>query len=181
MAADDRILLILDLDETLIFATEEDLERSPDFRVGPYSVYRRPHLDEFLESCCEYFEIALWSSSGANYLAEVLRRILPAEASPDVVWDRERCVRAFDPEQQETCFVKDFKKIKRLGYDLNRVLIVDDTPQKAQRNFGNAIYVSPFYGDAQDDELLYLSRYLESLCGSRNLRAIEKRGWKRRL
>jgi RNA polymerase II subunit A small phosphatase-like protein len=181
MGTNSRILLILDIDETLIFASERDLERSPDFRVGPYSVYRRPHLDEFLKSCCENFEIAIWSSSGADYLAEVLRRILPAEVSPVFVWDRERCVRAFDSEQQETCFVKDLKKIKRLGYDLDRVLIVDDTPQKAQRNYGNAIYVSPFCGDAQDDELLDLSRYLESLCHSRNVQTIEKRGWKRRL
>jgi len=181
MGTSDRILLILDLDETLVFAAEGDLERPPDFRVGPYSVYRRPHLDEFLKSCCENFEIAVWSSSGADYLAEVLRSILPAGVSPVFVWDRERCVRAFDPEQQGACFVKDFKKIKRLGYDLDRVLIVDDTPQKAQRNYGNAIYVSPFYGDAKDDELLRLSRYLKSLCDSRNVRAIEKRGWKRQL
>ena len=181
MGTNDRILLILDLDETLIFAAERDLERSPDFRVGPYSVYRRPHLDEFLRSCWRHFEIAVWSSSGADYLAEVLRTVLPAEMSPIFVWDRERCVRAFDSEQQETCFVKDLKKIKRLGYDLNRVLIVDDTPEKAQRNYGNAIYVSPFYGDPKDDELLLLSRYLESLSRSQNVRAIEKRGWKRRL
>lgn len=180
MGTNDRILLILDLDETLIFAAEADLERPPDFRVGPYSVYRRPHLDEFLRSCWRHYEIAVWSSSGADYLAEVLRRVLPAEMSPIFVWDRERCVRAFDSEQQETCFVKDLKKIKRLGYDLNRVLIVDDTPQKAQRNYGNAIYVSPFYGDVQDDELLRLSLYLESLRSCPNVRAIEKRGWQRK-
>lgn len=147
MGTNARILLILDLVETLILAAETDLERPPDFRVGPYSVYRRPHLDEFLRSCWRNFEIAVWSSSGADYLADVLRRILPAELAPAFVWDRERCVRTFDWEQQETCFVKDLKKIKRLGYDLKRVLIVDDTPQKAQRNYGNAIYVSPFYGD----------------------------------
>ncbi len=181
METNDRILLILDLDETLIFAAEGQLEREPDFRVGPYAVYRRPHLENFLECCQRNFEIAVWSSSGAEYLAGVLRRILPAELTPAFVWDRDRCVRAFDAEQQETCFVKDLKKVKRLGYDLDRVLIVDDTPQKIHRNYGNAIYVSPFYGDDQDDELLHLSRYLESLCHSRNVRAIEKRGWKRRL
>ncbi len=181
MATNDRILLILDLDETLIFAAEEALQRAPDFRVGPYSVYRRPHLDDFLRSCHNCFQIAVWSSSGADYLAEVLRNILPAELSPVFVWDRERCVRAFAPEQQETCFVKDLKKVKRLGYDLNRVLIVDDTPQKVQRNYGNAIYVSPFFGDPADDELLHLTRYLQLHSGSPNVRTIEKRGWKRRL
>jgi NLI interacting factor-like phosphatase len=45
------ILLILDLDETLIYATEEPLQRVPDFIIGPYAVYRRPYLTEFLTSC----------------------------------------------------------------------------------------------------------------------------------
>lgn len=32
-------LLVLDLDETLIFGTERELERPCDFSVGPYFVY----------------------------------------------------------------------------------------------------------------------------------------------
>ncbi|MDQ4120460.1 MAG: hypothetical protein M3209_03335 [Acidobacteriota bacterium] len=37
-------LLVLDLDETLIYATEEELERKADFRAGQYLVYKRPFL-----------------------------------------------------------------------------------------------------------------------------------------
>ena len=44
-------LLILDLDETLIFATERPLTREADFRVGPYHVYGRPGLADFLDQC----------------------------------------------------------------------------------------------------------------------------------
>jgi len=44
-------LLILDLDETLIFATERPLTREADFRIGPYHVYRRPDLADFLDQC----------------------------------------------------------------------------------------------------------------------------------
>lgn len=41
-------LLILDLDETLFYATEEKLDREPDFVVGQYFVYKRPFVGLFL-------------------------------------------------------------------------------------------------------------------------------------
>jgi RNA polymerase II subunit A small phosphatase-like protein len=75
--------------------------------------------------------------------------------------------------------VKDLKKVKRKGYDLGRVLIVDDTPQKVERNFGNAVYVRPYFGDPEDNELAQLAPYLESLRACGNVRAVEKRGWRR--
>ena len=75
-------------------------------------------------------------------------------------------------------WVKDLKKVKRLGYDLNRMLMVDDTPSKLQRNYGNAVYVSSFEGDPADRELLSLAPYLLSLVDCDDFRTIEKRGWR---
>ncbi|MEZ4339254.1 MAG: NIF family HAD-type phosphatase [Sandaracinaceae bacterium] len=44
-------LLVLDLDETLVFATERPLsDREAHFRRFGYHVYRRPGLDAFLET-----------------------------------------------------------------------------------------------------------------------------------
>ncbi|MEM7315243.1 MAG: NIF family HAD-type phosphatase, partial [Planctomycetota bacterium] len=42
-----RPLLILDLDETLIHGSEVRLHRVEDFVVGPFHVYKRPHLGKF--------------------------------------------------------------------------------------------------------------------------------------
>jgi TFIIF-interacting CTD phosphatase-like protein len=179
-AADDRLLLILDLDETLVHASEAALERGADFRVGPYHVYKRPHLETFLVSCGEIFTVAIWSSSGADYLAAVLREILPRDITPAFVWGRERCVRQFDFEEHETIFLKDLKKVARLGFNLDRVLIVDDSREKVRRNYGNAIYVPAFLGDPNDSELPRLSEYLRSLASVPNVRIIEKRGWRNR-
>lgn len=173
-------LLILDVDETLIYAAEIPLDRKADFILGRYHVYRRPQLDTFLRACQTKFQIAFWSSSTSDYLAGILHRILTDDLQPDFVWGRERCVRRYDPELQEECFVKDLQKVRRLGYELARVLIVDDTPAKVQRNYGNAIYVSPFYGDAADGELSELSEYLVRLAEVADVRRIEKRGWKKR-
>ena len=59
-----------------------------------------------------------------------------------------------------------------------RVLIVDDTRHKVSRNYGNAIYVSPYEGADDDNELHQLARYLNSLRYEANFHRIEKRGWR---
>jgi len=180
MASSDRILLILDIDETLLFATEHRLEREPDCIIGPYYAYRRPFLDEFLSRCQQHFDLAVWSSSSADYVAAIIRDALPADVRLEFAWSRDRCVQRFDPEWQSSYFVKDLKKVKRLGYVLDRILIIDDTRAKVERNFGNAIYVAPYDGSSNDVELKYLASYLESLKSATNVRLIEKRGWKNR-
>jgi RNA polymerase II subunit A small phosphatase-like protein len=176
-----KILLVLDLDETLVYAAERPLGRPPDFTAGLYAVYRRPHLGEFLSSCPGRFDLAFWSSSSETYVRALVPAILPAGAQPVFAWSRGRCVRRFDPETREDYFVKDLRKVKRLGYDLRRVLVVDDTPRKAERNYGNAVYVRPWLGDPDDDELELLGRYLSSLHAVPDVRLVEKRGWRKRL
>lgn len=86
----------------------------------------------------------------------------------------------YDPETRDRYFVKDLKKVRARGYALEHVLVVDDTPQKHQRNYGNLVAVRPFEGDPADDELVHLGPYLETLAGVDNVRTIEKRGWRRR-
>ncbi len=83
-------------------------------------------------------------------------------------------------ETQETIYVKDLKKVKRLGYLLERVLFIDDTPDKMARNYGNAIYVSPFEGDDKDNELEVLLKYLLAIQFEPDYRNVEKRGWRNR-
>jgi len=174
-------LLILDLDETLIFAAEREGPRPCDFRVGPFFVYKRPHLDEFLCGVGNLYRLAVWSSASSDYVAEIARAILPAGLEWTFVWSRQRCTVRRNLETFEIEYVKDFKKVKRAGFDLARVLIVDDTRHKAARNYGNAIYIRPFEGDASDSELPLLLEYLESLADCPNFRAIEKRGWRDRI
>src|SRR5262245_23311310 len=171
------ILLILDLDETLIYATEEPLQRSPDFVIGPYAVYQRPYLSEFLTSCSACFHLAVWSTASDDYVRPVVERIMPLGIEPAFVWGRSRCVRRYDPEQFEEYPLKDLKKVKRLGYRLERVLIADDTPRKVHRHYGNAVYVPPFFGDPEDETLPRLARFLISLRDVANVRTLEKRGW----
>src|SRR3546814_10875526 len=63
-------------------------------------------------------------------------------------------------DREEFRYLKPLDKVKRLGWSLNRVLVVDDTPAKLERNFGNAIYPSPYMGAEDDRELELLGKYL---------------------
>lgn len=171
-------LLILDLDETLVYGTEQELAQKADFCVGPFLVYRRPNLTEFLEGAAQWFALAVWSSATSDYVTAIAREILPEKLTWQFVWGRERCTARLDAERFETTFIKDLKKVDRLGYDRRRILCVDDTPAKLMRNYGNAIYVSPFEGAPNDDELRRLLEYLDSVRDKYDYRRIEKRGWR---
>lgn len=172
-------LLILDIDETLIHAADYTLDRPCAFRVAGYHVYVRPYIDVFLKRISRYYDIACWSSATPDYVEAILAEVLPDIVKPVFVWDRRRCTRRYDHTLWEHYFLKDLKKVRRKGFDLNRVLILEDDPKKVWRNYGNAVYVKPYLGEeADDDELLILSRYLESIHEVENFRRLEKRFWR---
>ena len=181
MQNSERKLLILDLDETLIYATEEKLERESDFIVGQYFVYRRPFLEDFLEFCFENFNVAVWTTATKSYAEEILQTILEGDQNLQFLWTRERCTLAFDEEERENYFVKRMYKIRRRGYKLRSIIVVDDSPNVWKCSYGNLVSVSKFEGDESDNELRILPIYLEKLKDVESIRASEKRNWRNRL
>lgn len=174
-----RPLLILDLDETLVHATTQPLDIDHAFRCDQYFIHERPFVREFLIAVADAWDLAVWTSSAPDY-AECIRSHLFADVSLVFLWTRERCTGRFDAESQQRYWVKDLRKVKRAGYDLSRVLMVDDLPQALERNYGNLLTVKPFEGDPADAELRSLAPYLVGLACEENLRSIEKRGWRDR-
>jgi RNA polymerase II subunit A small phosphatase-like protein len=171
-------LLILDLDECLIHAHDSPLDRPADFRIGPFHVYQRPHVGEFLQAASQWYQLAVWSSATSDYVEAIVQRIQPQNLNWQFVWGRDRCTRRYDMEYMEEGYVKDLKKAKRLGFTLERILFVDDTPSKLARNYGNAIYIKPFEGPLEDEELLHLAKYLETIRHVEDFRKMEKRNWR---
>jgi TFIIF-interacting CTD phosphatase-like protein len=174
----ERKLLILDLDETLLFATEEPLDIQEDFMVGEYFIYFRPYLKRFIDYCAGNFEVAIWTSSTESYAEEVCRQLFPAPSPISFLWARKRCTRCFDYEIGEQYWVKDLKKVHRKGYALKQIIVVDDTASKLKRNYGNLICIKEFLGDPNDKELHLLESYLELLNQEPDIRKIEKRSWR---
>mmetsp|Transcript_15120 Transcript_15120/g.29835 ORF Transcript_15120/g.29835 Transcript_15120/m.29835 type:complete len:214 (-) Transcript_15120:61-702(-) len=185
---DKPSLLVLDLDETLIHACDDrarqkNLECSgcvPDFYAAGMPVFVRPYAKSFLARVSKVFDkIAIWTSAGSGYTSEVLPHLFPPDGVKlQFVWTAERVTRRYDPFLYTHYDVKDLRKVKRQGYALERILIVDDTKRKAERNYGNLVHVDAFEGDSGDTELLLLAEYLESLAPCRNYRCIEKRHWR---
>jgi RNA polymerase II subunit A small phosphatase-like protein len=187
-----EILLILDLDETLIHASTEIIRDDFDFQVYRYFIYKRPGLDAFLRFCAQHFKLAIWSSASDDYVNAVVQQIFPSDVSLEFVWARSRCTPFLLPQYDEQGFynlgfsskyefAKRLKKVTRQGFNLQRILIVDDTPEKVLHNYGNAIYAKPYYGDANDRELAILTTYLLALKDAENVRTIEKRHWRQQV
>jgi len=59
------------------------------------------------------------------------------------------------------------------------MIVVDDTPRKLERNYGNLVRITEWLGDLDDRELLLLIKYLTKLKDVENIRKIEKRGWQK--
>jgi RNA polymerase II subunit A small phosphatase-like protein len=185
----EKTLLILDLDETLIHATATRIRDDFDVQVYHYYIYQRPGLAEFLARCAAHFTVAVWSSASDDYVQAVVQQAFPSHVTPAFVWGRSRCTRFRLPEPDEQGFdsldyatqyefAKRLKKVVRRGYDLKRTLIVDDTPEKVRQNYGNAIYIRPYTGAHDDTELASLAGYLVRLKDVENVRTIEKRSWR---
>ncbi len=170
-------LLILDLDETLIYATEQALARPHDFVVGSYMVYKRPYVEEFIKFCVQHFKVAVWTSSTRSYAEEIVEALFPENYPLEFVFARDRCVRRFNPEYQDHYFIKDLRKVKSKGYTLEQIIMLDDTPSKLCRNYGNLVKIKEWLGEETDQELKQVQSYLLKLKAYPNIRCIEKRYW----
>jgi len=175
------LLVILDIDETLVFSTLTPLDRREDFMIDKYYVYRRPHLNNFFLFCLYNFRSAVWSSSSPSYAEAMMDQISSEADKLEFIWSREQCTQRIDPETGQLYWLKNLKKVKNRRYDLDRVLMIDDSPEKVQKNYGNHLLVSPFLGDEADNELLYLKKYLESIKETDNIRSLDKRGWRNKI
>lgn len=173
---EDRPLLILDLDETLVHARTKPLPHAPDFSIAPYVLYRRPGLEAFLQQVAAHYRLAVWTSSSPAYAQAVVSHVFEAPQQLVFVWASDRCTLRRDMELDTWTQTKPLRKLRRRGYDLRR----DDSPEKHTRNYGNLVAVQAFEGDPADGELPRLARYLEQLAPEPDYRRVEKRRWRER-
>ena len=176
------VLLILDIDETLIYAHDASSGRArparpPDFFVLGRPAYERPYVRPFIRKMATHFTLAVWSKADPPHVEGVLDAVWPQGVERAFTWTSARCTRRYDEKLQQPYWVKKLKKVKNAGYPLEQMLVVDDDPKAHEDNYGNLVRVRPYYGDA-DRELELLARYLPTLRGVPNVRRVEKRGWR---
>ncbi|XP_026768350.3 uncharacterized protein ctdsp1 isoform X1 [Pangasianodon hypophthalmus] len=155
-----KICVVIDLDETLVHSSFKPVNNADfiipveiDGSVHQVYVLKRPHVDEFLKRMGELFECVLFTASLAKY-ADPVSDLLDK-------WGAFRC-RLF----RESCvfhrgnYVKD---LSRLGRDLNKVIIVDNSPASYIFHPDNAVPVASWFDDMSDTELLDLIPFFERL------------------
>ncbi|OBS58204.1 hypothetical protein A6R68_10644, partial [Neotoma lepida] len=139
-----RICVVIDLDETLVHSS---------FKVY---VLKRPYVDEFLRRMGELFECVLFTASLAKY-ADPVTDLLDRCGVFRARLFRESCV------FHQGCYVKD---LSRLGRDLRKTLILDNSPASYIFHPENAVPVQSWFDDMADTELLNLIPVFEELSGA---------------
>ncbi|CAB1353884.1 unnamed protein product [Coregonus sp. 'balchen'] len=120
-----KICVVIDLDETLVHSSFKPISNA-DFIVPveiegtTHQVYvlKRPHVDQFLQRMGELFECVLFTASLAKY-ADPVTDLLDQCGVFRTRLFRESCV------FHQGCYVKD---LSRLGRQLNKTLILDNSP-----------------------------------------------------
>ncbi|CDQ72805.1 carboxy-terminal domain RNA polymerase II polypeptide A small phosphatase 2 [Oncorhynchus mykiss] len=155
-----KICVVIDLDETLVHSSFKPISNA-DFIVPveiegtTHQVYvlKRPHVDQFLQRMGELFECVLFTASLAKY-ADPVTDLLDQCGVFGTRLFRESCV------FHQGCYVKD---LSRLGRQLNKTLILDNSPASYIFHPENAVPVVSWFDDLEDTELLSLLPVFEEL------------------
>uniref|UniRef100_UPI003AB0F488 carboxy-terminal domain RNA polymerase II polypeptide A small phosphatase 1 isoform X8 n=1 Tax=Centroberyx gerrardi TaxID=166262 RepID=UPI003AB0F488 len=124
-----------------------------DGTVHQVYVLKRPHVDEFLKRMGELFECVLFTASLSKY-ADPVSDLLDKWGAFRSRLFRESCV------FHRGNYVKD---LSRLGRDLNKVIIIDNSPASYVFHPDNAVPVASWFDDMADTELLDLIPFFERL------------------
>eukprot|EP00993_Chasmostoma_nieuportense_P002930 NODE_3685_length_919_cov_27.654040_g3533_i0.p1 GENE.NODE_3685_length_919_cov_27.654040_g3533_i0~~NODE_3685_length_919_cov_27.654040_g3533_i0.p1 ORF type:complete len:274 (-),score=87.37 NODE_3685_length_919_cov_27.654040_g3533_i0:96-860(-) len=128
----DKVTVILDLDETLIYARE-----------GP--LYARPHLEELLEFLSQNCETVVWTAGVRAYAQAVIRNIDPNGVIDHCIYRSERWFTG------QAGYSKDLGLV---GRDLDKVLILENTPDCVRGHEENGILVADYEGGEMPDNTL---------------------------
>ncbi|MEO1184383.1 MAG: NIF family HAD-type phosphatase, partial [Cyanobacteria bacterium J06636_27] len=81
------------------------------------------------------FNLAIWTASSSEYAREVIKNIFSDNLPLDFVFTGERCVLRRNLDLDVIEIFKPLKKVKRKGYSLNHVLIVDNIAETFKYNY----------------------------------------------
>ncbi|KAJ9453193.1 CTD small phosphatase-like protein 2 [Diplonema papillatum] len=138
--------VVLDLDETLIYARE-----------GP--LYARPHTDLLLQLLKDHFETVVWTAGVKAYAQSIIRNIDPEGIIEHCIYRHKRWFSGRAGYQ---------KDLTMLGRSMDRVIIIENTPDCIRGNPENGVLVSDYEGgEAGDPTIPALIHFLAGLAESK--------------
>lgn len=174
-AKKDKILLCIDIDETMLHSTlvlpnapptGEVFDatipiESPDGSKAHVSIHIRPHLQRFLEHVAPLFDIAVFTASQSAYAKLVLDVVDPQQK----LMGSQRLFREHCAEVNGSR-VKD---LSLLGRPLDRVVLLDNSPVTYLFQPRNAIPITSYFQGKDDNELLKLIPMLTKLAAANSV------------
>ena len=157
-----RSLVILDLDETLICAVERKENRDIPLpegcesyrmrkRFGPYWIYPRPGLQEFLSKLFKKYRVAVWTAAGSSYAMFVINTfVLRRGRSLEFIQWSAHCDRSEEMYDHQ-------KKLAMLkGIEKGPIVLLDDAEhvRQSQPNVVDSRCWDVRRDGAEEDEFL---------------------------
>jgi Dullard-like phosphatase family protein len=137
--------LILDLDETLIhFSTSPPPKGIEFFKIdSDIIIYKRPHLDDFLEFATKNFDVFVFTYGNKAYANPIIDEICPK------LDENHRLFR-------DSCELKKgqvFKDLSMFERDETKVILVDDNKAALKFHPKNTLQISSWEGSPMDNDL----------------------------
>jgi Dullard-like phosphatase family protein len=119
----ERITLFIDLDNTLIFSSLNKLDniktKNFAFIDNKYYVYKRPHLDDFLNTISQFCDVSIYTASVKEYADKIIDYIDKNKVIANRYY-RHDCVYI----NNTWC-----KDVSKFVAEMSRLIIIDDTPE----------------------------------------------------
>ncbi|KNE69153.1 dullard-like phosphatase domain-containing protein [Allomyces macrogynus ATCC 38327] len=162
--------LVIDLDECLVHSSSRAL-RQPDHMVEVtiehhrclYYVYKRPHVDFFLQKVAEWYRVVIFTASMQEYADPVIDFMDPQRTIASDRFFRQHC------RQHGGTYLKDLTVIDP---DLSHVCLLDNSPVSYALQQANGIPIEGWVGDPLDEALLDMLPFLDALRFTEDVRSV---------
>jgi hypothetical protein len=156
------INILLDLDQTLIAALSPDeldvkkystkMEKFKYYNMdGEYTIFERPHLQEFLDFLFDKtnnFNVSIWTAASKDYALFIINNIILPKDKPnrklDFIFFSYHCSWSKSKKNgsKDLSMLWDIYKIP--GYDAKNTIILDDYDEVKSTQPKNCIVATPF-------------------------------------
>lgn len=160
------IIVILDVDETLIHAPEAN-DLKGEFSVDGQNIVKRPGVDKFLDllSTDPVYRPAIWSAGEHEYVHQIVDNLFPNKDLLEFVMTRndinemadKPLARAVKVYHEKACWAPEY--YPEIG--IRDMLIIDNRYGVTGGNHLNHLHIIDFVGDKKDNELERLWKYLD--------------------
>lgn len=149
-----RRLIVLDLNGLLIFRVfardkgNYAHHLATSHKVNDFFVWKRPHVDAFLDWLMDRYAVGIWSSAMHHNVDKLIAWTLGEERRKRLVfeWDQTKCPQEKHPtHKHKPLFLKPLASLWEVFPEWNEsnTLLVDDSPLKAKRNPPHLLFSPP--------------------------------------